>query len=191
MFGKDDLDPFAEGEDNGIQKIYLEVDVNFIHIAGNLGADPEVRFTSSGKKVTTLKVASRSRRGKNGEDVTIWWRVTIWGEQFDKMISFLKKGSAVMVYGDVHKPEIFTDREGKPQVSLEITAVHIEFSPFGKPGGSQTTGQAEGQPQATGPAAPFGTPPQADVANPYMGFPPAKAGAAQGKGETFDDEVPF
>jgi single-strand DNA-binding protein len=163
--------------------------VNFIHIAGNLGADPEVRFTTSGKKVTTFKVASRSRRGKNGEEMTIWWRVTVWGEQFDKMISFLKKGSAVMVYGDVHKPEIFTDREGKPQVSLEITAAHLEFSPFGKPGG-----QAEGQQAAghAGPAAPFGNVPQAEPApNPYMGFQGAKAGSTQGKGETFDDEVPF
>lgn len=159
-------------------KLLLEAFVNFIHIAGNLGADPEIRFTSSGKKVTVLRVASRSRRGKNNEDVTIWWRVTVWGEQFDKMISFLKKGSAVMIYGDVHKPEIFTDKEGKPQVSLEITAVHLEFSPFGKPGGSQP-GQ-EGH--AAGPTAPA-----VEAANPYM----PKAGAVQGKGETFDDEVPF
>lgn len=160
--------------------------MNFIHIAGNLGADPEVRFTSSGKKVTTLKVASRSRRGKGGEETTIWWRVTIWGEQFDKMISFLKKGSAVMVYGDVHKPEIFTDREGKPQVSLDITAVHIEFSPFG--GKPSQDGEQKSQQAHTGPAAPFGnTPPNAESpVNPYM-----KAGAPQGRGETFDDEVPF
>lgn len=158
--------------------------MNFIHIAGNLGADPEVRFTSSGKKVTSLKVASRSRRGKGGEELTIWWRVTIWGEQFDKMVSFLKKGSAVMVYGDVHKPEIFTDREGKPQVSLDITAVHIEFSPFGgKPG--QNGGIEQQQQAHSGPAAPFGTPAESP-ANPYM-----KVGAVQGKGETFDDEVPF
>lgn len=160
--------------------------MNFIHIAGNLGADPEVRFTSSGKKVTTLKVASRSRRGKGAEEVTIWWRVTIWGEQFDKMVSFLKKGSAVMVYGDVHKPEIFTDREGKPQVSLEITAVHLEFSPFGSGKPSQNQG-AEQSSQGTPQAAPFGAAPTMETPiNPYM-----KAGVSQGKGETFDDEVPF
>ncbi|MBU6384207.1 MAG: single-stranded DNA-binding protein [Verrucomicrobia bacterium] len=162
--------------------------MNFIHIAGNLGADPEVRFTSSGKKVTTMKVATRSRRGKNGEDITIWWRVTVWGEQFDKMISFLKKGSAVMVYGDVHKPEIFTDREGKPQVSLDITAVHLEFSPFGSGKPQNNSGEAQkAAPAPTGPVAPFGAAPMADSPiNPYM-----KAGAPQGKGETFDDEVPF
>lgn len=175
--------------------------MNFIHIAGNLGADPEVRYTSSGKKVTTLKVASRSRRGKNGEDLTIWWRVTVWGEQFDKMISYLKKGSAVMVYGDVHKPEIFTDREGKPQVSMEITAVHLEFSPFGKSSNSnQGENQMASQPAvaaaaATAPAhsQPFGsTPTEERTDHSHMGFPPiGKVGAPQGKGETFDDEVPF
>src|SRR3989344_4783988 len=136
---------------------FLEVFMNFIHIAGNLGQDPEVRFTSGGKKVTTLKVASRSRRGKGGEDITIWWRVTIWGEQFDKMVSFLKKGSAVMVYGDVHKPEIFNDREGRPQVSLEITAAHIEFSPFGKPSSGQNSDTNQQ------PAAPFGQRPSTDA----------------------------
>lgn len=173
--------------------------MNFIHIAGNLGADPEVRYTSSGKKVTNMKVATRSRRGKNSEDLTIWWRVTVWGEQFDKMMSYLKKGSAVMVYGDVHKPEIFNDREGKPQVSMEITAAHLEFSPFGKSSNSQSGSQGEGQaaqqpaPAATAHAQPFGsTPTEEGTANPYMGFPPvSKAGAPQGKGETFDDEVPF
>jgi single-strand DNA-binding protein len=159
--------------------------MNFIHIAGNLGADPEVRFTSTGKKVTTFKVASRSRRGKNGEEIAIWYRVTVWGEQFDKMISFLKKGSPVMVHGDLHKPEIFTDRDGKPQVSLEITAAHIEFSPFGKPGGAQAGQEgASAGPSNVGPA-PFGGQQETSYAN----F--AKAGATQGKGETFDDEVPF
>jgi single-strand DNA-binding protein len=165
---------------------YWRFFVNFIHIAGNLGADPEVRFTSSGKKVTTMKVATRSRRGKAGEEITIWWRVTIWGEQFDKMVSFLKKGSAVMVYGDVHKPEIFTDREGKPQVSLDITAVHIEFSPFGKPGGQAGEGGAAQQ------QTPFGAKSGGEAApNPYMGYAGAPAGNMQAKGETFDDEVPF
>ncbi len=158
--------------------------MNFIHIAGNLGADPEVRFTSSGKKVTTLKVASRSRRGKGGEEQTIWWRVTIWGDQYDKMISFLKKGSAVVVYGDLHKPEIFMDREGKPQISLDITAVHLEFSPFG--GKPSQPGQPGEQQQNQAPAAPFGSTSMDTPLNPYI-----KAESVPAGGTTFDDEVPF
>lgn len=110
--------------------------MNQITVAGHLGADPEVRFTSSGQKVTTLRVAARSRRGSKGDD-TIWWRITIWGEQFDKMIPYLKKGSPIMVFGELSKPEIFTDREGRPQVSMNITAQNISFSPFGRPDNQQ------------------------------------------------------
>lgn len=145
--------------------------MNYLTIAGHLGADPEVRFTSSGKKVTTLRVATHARRG--GNDDTIWWRVTIWGEQWDKMISFLKKGSPVVVFGEMQPPQMFQDREGKTQISMEIWASHLQFSPFGK---------SEREPQSH--AAPAAT--EAPV-NPYMKAPAPAAPA----GQTFDDEVPF
>ncbi|MGR3911894.1 MAG: single-stranded DNA-binding protein [Candidatus Rhabdochlamydia sp.] len=105
--------------------------MNHTMIAGHLGSDPEVRFTSSGQKVTTLRVAARARKGS--KDDTIWWRVSVWGEQFDKMMTYFKKGSSIVVMGEIHKPEIFTDRDGKPQISMSVTATSISFSPFGKP----------------------------------------------------------
>lgn len=104
--------------------------MNHILIAGHLGADPETRFTPSGQKVTTLRVASNVR--KAGKDETVWWKITIWGDQFDKILPYFKKGSPIMVAGELSKPELFTDREGKPQISLNITANNIMFSPFGK-----------------------------------------------------------
>ena len=104
--------------------------MNHIFIAGHLGSDPEVRFTSSGQKVTTLRVACNARRA--GKDETVWWKVSAWGEQFDKMIPFFKKGSSIMVMGELMKPELFNDKEGKPQISLNITASQLMFSPFGK-----------------------------------------------------------
>ena len=160
--------------------------MNFIHIAGHLGADPETRFTQSGKKVTTLRVATNSRKG--GQDVTIWWRVTIWDEQFKNIMPYLKKGSAVMVFGDVQKPEIFTDREGKPQISLDLTAISIQFSPFGKPGGSNAQGGQSQEAKAPASASPYGNS-QENGSNPYMGFPSNFSTPPQGA--TFDDEVPF
>lgn len=105
-------------------------------IAGYLGADPEVRFTSSGQKVTTFRIGAKVRRG--GKDETIWWRVSVWGEQFDKMIPYFKKGSSIVVTGEMNKPEIFTDREGRPQVSMSLTAANILFNPFGKPDSSNS-----------------------------------------------------
>jgi single-strand DNA-binding protein len=171
--------------------------VNKITIAGHLGADPETRFTSTGKKVTTLRVATRTRKGN--QDDTIWWRVTIWDEQFDKMLVHFKKGSAIIIYGEVMKPEIFNDKEGKPQISMDIKAIDIQFSPFGKPeqrsGSSEYAGSAQ--------ASPFGTNQvnQEPAANPYMGgYSQAGTGhesfsraPAMGmpQGQTFDDEVPF
>lgn len=122
--------------------------MNIIQIAGHLGADPEVRFTPSGQKVTTFRIAANSRRG--GKDETTWYRVTVWGDRFDKMMQYLKKGSAVIVIGTLHKPEIYTDKEGRPQVSLEITAEIIQFSPFGKSerseGGQQEYGGQNSRP---------------------------------------------
>lgn len=117
--------------------------MNQMTIMGHLGADPEVRFTSSGQKVTTLRVAANQRRG--GKDETFWWRVTIWGESFDKVLSYFKKGSAIIVSGEMLKPEIYTNKEGQPQVSLNLVAYHIAFPPFGK-GERQEGGQQQGQP---------------------------------------------
>lgn len=103
---------------------------NHIIVLGHLGSDPETRFTSSGQKVTSFRLASNSRRGGNTE--TIWWRVTVWGDTLDKMISYLKKGSGVIVMGELQKPEIFTTRDGSNQVSLNIVAVNLSFNSSGK-----------------------------------------------------------
>ena len=104
--------------------------MNQMTIMGHLGADPEVRFTSSGQKVTTLRLACNQK--KSGKEETLWWRVTLWGEQFDKLMPYIKKGSALIVTGEMPKPEIYNDREGTPQVSLNLVAYNLSFPPFGR-----------------------------------------------------------
>lgn len=141
--------------------------MNIIQILGHLGADPETRFTPSGQKVTNLRVAVSVR--KAGKEETVWYRVTIWGDRFDKMISFLKKGSAIIVVGELGKPEVYNDKEGKPQVSMEITAEFIRFSPFGK-------GDKQGQESSGAPAQQRQT---------------AAAPAATAFTSDFDDGLPF
>jgi single-strand DNA-binding protein len=146
--------------------------MNQITIAGHLGADPEVRFTSSSKKVTTLRVAARTRRSSKDKDDTIWWRVTVWGEEFDNMILHFKKGSPIIVHGVLSKPEIFTDREGRPQISMNITATSLEFSPFGKPDHSGSNERPmQGEPA-------------------YAHAQQVAAGQGESRAED-DDEIPF
>lgn len=148
--------------------------MNYTTLAGHLGADPETRFTSGGQKVTTLRLAARGRKGE-----TIWWRVTIWGEQFDKLISYLKKGSSVIAMGEISKPEIYTDREGKQQVSMEITAHHLTFSPFGRGKGENEGGHAPQNSFAPAPNA-FQEP---DMMHSSFSH--------EGKNDFSDDEIPF
>lgn len=154
--------------------------MNQTTIAGHLGADPEVRFTSSGQKVTTLRVAARARR--SGKDDTIWWKVTIWGEQFDKMIPYLKKGSPVIVVGEMNKPEIFTDREGRPQVSMSLTASDLLFSPFGRPDNQGGPVSNEMKPSV---------PSYSDNNMAYMGTEPVAYGQGKMPSAFSEDEIPF
>jgi single-strand DNA-binding protein len=156
-----------------------------VEIAGFLGDDPEERFTSNGKRVVTLRVATRVRKG--GQDETVWWRVSIWDDRFDKMLPYLKKGSAVIVVGDMSKPETYTGRDGQVQVSLNLSAEMIKFSPFGRPnergaegGGRQPQKHGElEEPLAASPRPSFGT--QAE----YVG-----AGIPQ-DGTFTGDDLPF
>ncbi|MFT4552492.1 MAG: single-strand DNA-binding protein [Chlamydiales bacterium] len=120
--------------------------MNIVEIAGRLGADPETRYTPSNQKVTSLRVAARTF--KSGKEDTIWWRVTCWGDRFDKMLSYLKKGSAVIIIGELQKPDVWKDRDGNSQVSMELTAEMIKFSPFGK--GDQEDSNQEGSNQESG-----------------------------------------
>jgi single-strand DNA-binding protein len=158
--------------------------MNHILIAGHLGADPETRFTSSGQKVTTLRVACNSRRA--GKEETIWWKITLWGEQFDKMVSYFKKGSPIMVTGEMSKPEIFTDREGKPQISLNITANNIMFSPFGRSDQKSEEGAAPSS---------FKQPVQKGEAHAFAeshAFQPSQTAYGQKDASEFsDEELPF
>lgn len=117
--------------------------MNIVQVAGHLGGDAETRFTPSGQKIVTFSVATKVR--KNNADHTIWWRVTIWGDRYDKMVPYLKKGTAIIVIGELGKPEIWTGKDGQPQVSLDIRADIVRFSPFGKPDqrGAQEGGDAQ------------------------------------------------
>jgi len=145
--------------------------MNLLQIAGHLGADAEERFTSTGKRVITLRVAAKARQG--GKDETNWWRVTIWGDRFDKMLPYLKKGSGVIVVGEMSKPETYVDKNGETQISLNMTAEMIKFSPFGRTDRPEGGGQQ--QPAYASAGAPqesvsYGSGPSQDFAGDDLPF---------------------
>jgi single-strand DNA-binding protein len=157
-----------------------------VQIAGNLGADPEIRHSPSGQKITILRIASTVKR--QGKETTIWWRATVFGDHLDRIISYLKKGSAVIVFGKMMaEPYIYNDKNGQPQAQLEIIAQMIEFSPFGKSdraGQEQGSGQqpyGEQKPQAARQQPsepPFAPPTYGNSSSVYEGHSPYNPGVA-------------
>ena len=102
---------------------------NKITIVGNLGRDPELRYTPQGTAVCQFSVATNERRrDKSGEqqDITTWFRVTAWGKQAENVSKYLSKGRRVYVEGRLHMEE-WTDREGKTRQTLEVNASDVQF----------------------------------------------------------------
>ncbi|MBE7550194.1 MAG: single-stranded DNA-binding protein [Anaerolineales bacterium] len=120
-------------------------------IVGNLGSDPEMRYTPSGQAVTNFRVATnRKWVGNDGQpqEETTWFRVTVWGKQAETCNQYLSKGRQVLVEGRL-KPEIniWTGQDGKPHGSYEVTAYEIKF--LGGRGG-----ESGGSYSNSGPGAP-------------------------------------
>jgi single-strand DNA-binding protein len=102
---------------------------NKITIVGNLGRDPELRYTPQGNAVCNFSVATNEkRRDKNGDlqDVTTWFRITLWGKQAENASKFLTKGSPVYVEGRLRVEE-WTDRDGKLRYTLDVNATDMQF----------------------------------------------------------------
>jgi single-strand DNA-binding protein len=96
-----------------------------VMIIGNLGADPEMRYTPSGRPVTELRVAvnQSTKNQQTGEwvEATDWFRVSIWGDRAERAAENLRKGNRVFVEGRFKTRE-YESRDGQKRTSLEITA---------------------------------------------------------------------
>ncbi len=101
-----------------------------ITLIGNLGRDPEMRYTPSGTPVTSFNVAvNRSWTGQDGQrqDKTTWFRISAWQRLAETCNQFLTKGQRVLVVGEVEEPSTWTDREGNTRASLEVRARTVRF----------------------------------------------------------------
>jgi single-strand DNA-binding protein len=156
-----------------------------VMIIGNLGADPEMRYTPSGRPVTQFNVAvnQSTKNQQSGEwvEATDWFRVSVWGDRAERAAENLRKGNRVFVEGRFKTRE-FEGRDGQKRTSLELTAdslVNLE---------KRNREDAEGGQFAA--AAPAGAA--------ASGGAPAAAGGRGGNGggggnfdETELDDLPF
>lgn len=111
-----------------------------IIIIGNLGRDPEQRFTPDGTPVTTFSVATSRRYGE--KDETTWFRVTVWSKQAESCNQYLHKGSKVLVEGRLRpdesgNPRVYQRKDGSWGASYEVTAETVRFlTPKGEENGA-------------------------------------------------------
>ena len=131
--------------------------VNKVIVVGNLGKDPEVRYTGSGKAVCNLSLATKEAWGK-GEDrqeKTEWHKITVWGASAENCGKYLTKGRQVYVEGRLQTRQ-WEDKDGNTRYTTEIVANNVVFlgaNSGGGGGGSSRGGGGGGYsstPKSTG-----------------------------------------
>ena len=107
-----------------------------IIIVGNLGKDPEMRYTPSGTPVTSMSIATnRKYTGSDGQVVkeTTWFRVSVFGKMAETVAQYLKKGSAVLVEGRLTPdknsggPRVYQRPDGTMGATYEVAANTVRF----------------------------------------------------------------
>jgi len=134
-------------------------------LVGNLGRDPEMRYTPSGAAVTNFSMATSEKwTGQDGQpqERTIWWRVSVFGKSGEACNEYLKKGSKVLVEGRMNadpktgNPRTFQRQDGTTGTSFEVTALAVKFLSSRGDGGGQASGaMVEAEPPTEEAEIPF------------------------------------
>lgn len=98
-------------------------------LVGNLGGDPEMRYTPSGLPVATFSLAVSRSWVTDGQkqEKTVWFRVTCWRKLAETVSQYLTKGKQVLVVGEIEEARAYTDKQGNTRASLEVTAQTVRF----------------------------------------------------------------
>ena len=105
-------------------------------LVGNLGRDPEMRYSPSGQAVTNFSIATSEKwtdaQGQ-AQERTLWWRVSVWGRLAETCNQYLKKGRQVLVEGRMNGdpksggPRVFQRQDGTYGAAFEVTAFTVKF----------------------------------------------------------------
>ncbi len=145
--------------------------VNKVILIGNLGANPEMRFTQGGSAVANLRLATTERyKDRNGQpqEVTEWHRVVLFGKLAELASQYLTKGRQVYIEGRI-RTQKWQDKQGQTRYTTEIVGTTMQFlGGRGGPGGGAGGGDVDMQAEQTVPAddsipADFGGGPDDDI----------------------------
>lgn len=113
----------------------MSASLNQVTLIGNLGSDPELRFTPSQKPVANFSLATNEyRKDDKGErhDHTEWHRIVVWGQQAEACQKFLHKGSQVAILGRLQSSK-WTGKDGQHRQNVDIVAHQVLFLDKGPP----------------------------------------------------------
>jgi len=147
--------------------------VNKAILIGNLGRDPEMRYTAGGDAVANMNLATTENwKDKNGEkqEKTEWHRVVMFGKVTEIAGEYLKKGSSVYFEGRIQTRK-WTDKDGQEKYTTEIVADRMQML------GSRSGGSSRPMPDEEGSAPAAGK--------------PAATGQAGGGFDDMEDDIPF
>lgn len=100
-------------------------------LVGNVGRDPELRYTPSGMAVCNFSLAvnrSWTKQDTNEKiQETVWWRIAVWGNQAETVNQYVEKGKQILVEGSRVSSNAWIDKDGTPRSGLELTADHVRF----------------------------------------------------------------
>ena len=147
---------------------------NKVIIVGHLGRDPELRYTPQGSAVCNFSMATTDkRRDKSGEfqEVTTWFKVTLWEKKAEVAAKYLTKGTQVYIEGRLRVEE-WTDRDGKNRSTLAVQGTEMQFLSSGGGrsddfAGGESSNEAEFAGPADPPASEFARPAKADDDIPF------------------------
>ncbi|NRA03075.1 MAG: single-stranded DNA-binding protein [Myxococcales bacterium] len=127
--------------------------LNKVMLIGNLGRDPELRYTQSGQAVANFTLATNENwKNKSGEreERTEWHRLVVWGRQAEVARDYLAKGRQIFVEGRIQTRE-WEDKEGQKRTTTEVVVNH--FVMLGRKDGAEAGRESSGQ-EDPGPAGP-------------------------------------
>ena len=159
---------------------------NKIIIVGNLGRDPDLRYTPQGIAVCSFSMATNEKRkDKSGElqDITTWFKVTLWRQQAENAAKYLTKGSPVYIEGRLRIEE-WTDRDNNNRYTLDVQATDMQFiSSRGEGGGGDYSGGGHEDEHDTHSGPP--------AASSTAGASDSGASSGSAAAPAADDDIPF